>query len=306
MIARNDSSRPGQRRGIAMVIAAATLWGLAGTAAQVLFHADHFAPAWLVSVRMLLSGVVLVLWSSMRSPTATRQLLSKPSAWVSLILFSLIGLWGVQFTYFKAISAGNAASATLLQYIGPPLIVLYGALRDRLWPARSEFLAIALALIGTFLLVTDGHLQRLAVPLPAIVFGLLSALLLVFYTLQPLSLIRQFGAITIVGWGMLLGGLASLAAGPIWVVPHAWAARPEPLILIAFVVLGGTLAAFTLYLASLHYLKPSQTGLLATAEPVTAVLASMIFLHVHLGYWQIAGAAAIVFALASVSLASSR
>lgn len=289
-------SAPLRRRGMVMVLIAATLWGLSGTAAQVLFQHDHFTTAWLVSVRMLFSGVVLVVWRIFRQPTKTQALLTTPQLWPRLILFAVVGLFGVQFTYFKAIAQGTAASATLLQYLGPPMIVAYLAISTRRFPGRTATVAIILAFGGTMLLVTGGHFNRLQVPIMAVVWGILSALALVFYTLQPLFLIHRYGAIALVGWGMLVGGIASLAFEPIWRLPPTLF-TPSAFLLTFFVVVPGTLAAFTLYLASLSYLKPSETGLLATAEPVSAVTASMLFLHVHLDLGQIIGAACIVLAI---------
>jgi drug/metabolite transporter (DMT)-like permease len=39
----------------------------------------------------------------------------------SLIFFSILGMLGVQYTYFAAIKYGNAATATILQYWLLPL-----------------------------------------------------------------------------------------------------------------------------------------------------------------------------------------
>ncbi len=283
-----------------MVLFAATCWGLSGTASQVLFQHDHFHSAWLVTIRMLFSGIVLVIWGMLRKDSATRALIRQPRYWPSLLLFSVVGLLGVQYTYFKAIAAGNAASATLLQYLGPPMIVAYTALSARRSPSRTAWLAMALALLGTILLVTGGHFSRLAVPWPAVVWGIASALCLAFYTLYPTSLLRQFDSIAVVGWGMTIGGIASLSIGPVWTLSLGqWSLSAT--LLVGFVVLLGTLAAFSLFLASLHYLTPPEAGLLASAEPVSAVLAALMFLHVHMDSLAIAGAAAIVMAIIQLS-----
>ncbi len=289
-----------------MVLTAATFWGLSGTAAQVLFQRDHFSTAWLVALRMLVSGLALVIWHTfIKKDSRSRTLITDPSQWLNLALFGVVGLYGVQFSYFQAIARGNAATATLLQYLGPPMIVAYFSLSYRKAPPKGASFATLLALAGTLLLVTGAHLDRLEVPSSAIAWGLLSALLLAFYTLQPLALIQRYDAPLVVGWGMLVGAVVSLGVHPIWEIPaHFY--NPIPLFLTLFVVLLGTLAAFSLYLASLHHLHPSEAGLLATAEPVTAVTASMLFLHVHLDLGQLVGAAFIVLAIVWLSLRRPR
>lgn len=283
-----------------MVLTGATLWGLSGTAAQVLFHHDHIPVGWLVSVRMLVSGAVLSIWSALQTPSQTARLFKDRGAWIEILAFAVLGLVGVQLTYFHAIADGNAASATLLQYLGPPMIVGLVAINDRRSPGGPSLAAMGLSVAGTLLLVTGGHLYRLAVPPRAMVWGILSAIALAFYTLEPLRLIRRYGATIILGWGMLLGGLAASILSPAWIIPPQLNTG-DAVLLTAFVVLFGTLAAFTLYLASLHSLTPSETSLMATAEPVAAVTASMLFLHVHLDPYQIVGAAAIVLAIIRLS-----
>lgn len=308
MANQETSSQPphllnGRIRGMTMVLIGATLWGLSGTASQVLFHTDHFRAAWLVSIRMLVSGSVLIAWGLLHKNSTTRALMRHKSSWPRLLAFAVFGLLGVQYTYFKAIADGNAASATLLQYLGPPMIIGYLALSTRRLPKPSALAALSLAVAGTFLLATGGHLHRLEVPTPALAWGLASALCLTFYTLQPLPLIRRYDALAVVGGGMLIGGTVSLALGPVWTLPLGhWS--PSAWVLTAFVVVLGTLAAFSFYLASLHYLTPAETGLLATAEPVAAVLAAMLFLHVRLDLFGIVGALCIVFAVVALSRTS--
>lgn len=285
-----------------MVLTAATFWGLSGTAAQVLFQREHFSTAWLVTLRMLVSGLALVIWYTVfKKDPRSRALITNPSQWLNLALFGVVGLFGVQLSYFQAIARGNAATATLLQYLGPSMIVAYFALSYRKAPPKDAWMAMLLALAGTILLVSGAHLDRLAVPLPAIAWGLLSALLLAFYTLQPLTLIRKYDAPVVVGWGMLVGGAASFGVHPIWQIPSRLL-HPSALLLTLFVILLGTLAAFSLYLASLHHLHPSEAALLATAEPVAAVTASMLLLHVHLDLGQLIGATFIILAIVWLSL----
>ena len=298
-----QNSRPYRTRGIIMVLVASTLWGLSGTAAQVLFQHDHFQPGWLVTVRMLFSGAILVLWGLLRQDPTVRKLPLDRRMWLRLLIFAVVGLLAVQLSYFKAIADGNAASATLLQYLGPPMIVAYIALRHRKLPSRMASFAMILALFGTLLLVTGGQFDQLLVPGRALFWGVISALGLAFYTLQPISMLKQYQSVSVVGWGMLIGGIASLANSPIWRIPVPSITFSDWL-LIAFVVLLGTLAAFSLYLASLRYLEPSETGLLATAEPVAAVLVSMLFLNVRLNVLQGIGAICILLAIVQLSRGS--
>ena len=49
-----------------LVITAAMLWGVSGTVAQYLFQKKEFTPEWLVVIRLLISGIVLLIYSSIK------------------------------------------------------------------------------------------------------------------------------------------------------------------------------------------------------------------------------------------------
>ncbi|UOF92962.1 EamA family transporter [Fodinisporobacter ferrooxydans] len=265
-----------------MVLIGAILWGVSGTAAQVLFQNNGFQPAWLVTVRMGLSGLILVLFSMIGAGTQkTFVIWKRPKDVLYLVVFAVIGLIGVQYSFFVTIALSNAATATILQYLGPVAITLYLALRLRRMPNRWESLAVVLAFVGTCLLITDGRWNAISISPGAVSWGLISALALAFYTMFPQKLIKQYGSAIIVGWAMLIGSvLLSFVTHP-WRLQGTWSYWA--LELVTFVVLFGTLVAFYLYLESLRYITPSETSLLGCAEPLSSAFVAMMFLHVRLG-----------------------
>lgn len=97
-----------------------------------------------------------------------------------MILFGLFGMLAVQYTYFASIKEGNAAVATLLQYLAPIFITVYLLFKWNVRPSKIDFISITLSLVGTFLLLTNGSVHNLAVSTPAIIWGILSGLSLAF------------------------------------------------------------------------------------------------------------------------------
>ena len=69
-------------------------------------------------------------------------------------------------------------------------------------------MAIAFAVLGTFILVTHGDMGRLNISSTALFFGIASAFALAIYTVQPVKLLNKYNSAVIIGWGMLIGGLA--------------------------------------------------------------------------------------------------
>lgn len=158
-----------------MVVVAASLWGISGTAAQYLFQHSKMEVGWLVTVRLLASGVLFLLLALLgRNKQAVLDVWRSKYTVFHFILFGLFGMLGVQFTYFAAIETGNAAVATLLQYAAPLIIMGYYLVKLRKFPNRFEISAVFLTLFRTFLLLTNGSPQTLAVSKAGFFWGILS------------------------------------------------------------------------------------------------------------------------------------
>ncbi|MGJ1269509.1 EamA family transporter [Sphingobacterium spiritivorum] len=263
------------RNGILLGLSAATLWGIGGTLGQYLFEKRSINVEWLITVRLLISGSGLLILAQ----TTNRNIFSiwnNKKDLIQLLVFSIIGMLGVQYTYFAAIKHSNAATATVLQFAGPILIAIYLALKKKRFPKKLEFLAIILAVIGTFLLVTHGRIGTLSISATALFFGFASALTLAIYTLQPKRLLVKYNAAVVVGWGMLIGGLAFSFIKAPWQVNGEWDIYTFST--VAFIITFGTLIAFYSYLSAVKMIGGQKTSLLASAEPLVAVMLSVIWL----------------------------
>ena len=183
-----------QMKGILLAAGGASLWGGSGAAAQYLFEQTGITTSWLVAVRLLLAGIVLTTVSLLKTPQQVRRIVSNRRHLVSLIGFALLGMLNSQLTYFLAVKYSNAPTATVIQYLQPVIIIIWLAIAQRQWPRRIDCISIIIALIGTFLLVTGGHLGTLALTPAAIFWGLWCAVAAALYTLLPRPLLAKFNA----------------------------------------------------------------------------------------------------------------
>ncbi|NRZ58565.1 drug/metabolite transporter (DMT)-like permease [Clostridium beijerinckii] len=211
---------------------------------------------------------------------------------LSLIFFSVLGMLGVQYTYFAAIKYGNAATATILQYSSPVIITCYLAIRNKKIPKLKEIIAIGLAMLGTSFIITKGNIHSISISRLALFWGIASAFAAAFYTLQPRLLLRKWGSILVAGWGMLIGGISFSFIEQPWNCTGIWSTNS--ILAIIFVVLFGTLIAFTCFLESLNYIKPTESSILSSAEPLSAAILSVLWLHEELGIAQWIGTACII------------
>lgn len=279
----------GHLRGLLYALLGCSFFGLSGVAAQVLFQYYHVTPQWLVTLRMVGAGSVLLLWLR---PTFPRKRV------ILFICFALVGVAGVQYTYFSTIAYTNAATATFLQYLGIPLIALYEIvfLRRKLTLART--LALFMALLGAFLLILGGHNESIALgtnPL-IILLGTSVALAAAVFIVGSAFFTSELGAWPTTTWGLLLGGMMTVFWAPPWEVQPAGNLVIFAL-LVLFVVFIGTLAAFGFFLTSLKYISATEAGIAATMEPVSAAIASFALLHVILYPLQYLGGFLILIAV---------
>ncbi|WP_018883123.1 EamA family transporter [Paenibacillus massiliensis] len=281
-------------RGIFFIITGAIFWGIGGTVAKKLFQQYGIDMGWLVTIRLLIAGGLLLgVHTCKRGLAATFEIWSHRKLSIQLIIFGVVGMLGVQYTYMASIDRGNAAVATLLQYLAPVMIIIYVAIRKYAMPTRKDLYTVVLALLGCFLLLTNGSLSQLSVPPDAVIWGVLSGVALAFYTLYAVRFLESYDSLVIVGWAMMIGGAALSIIHPPW---HMGAANLplEAYIYLIFVILFGTMLAFWMYVESLNSLSPKESSLLGSLEPLAAVLTTVFWLHDSFGWVQWLGTVCIL------------
>lgn len=286
--------------GLIMAIGSAIFWGISGTCAQFLFEQKAFDPGWLVCWRMLIAGMILVIFSLSEKNSDTFRIWRKPMDAIRLLLFSIFGMVAVQFTYFYSISLSNAATATVLQYTGPLLVVAFYALKNRRWPILAEYASLALALVGTFLLVTHGSFDTLVISEKALLWGFLSAIALAFYTIQPVGLLRTYYPATITGWGMLLGGIAFAPFSNPWEMQGIW--DLEASLAFAYIILFGSVLAFYFFLKSVTIIGATTASLLCSVEPLAAAGVAVVWLGIYFGPMDWLGTSCILITIVLLTL----
>ncbi len=288
--------------GIIFVLMGASFWGIGGTAANYLFETADISVNWFVSTRLVISGILLLGIQLLLTGRKTVFTIWKnPQKRLSLIIFSLLGMLLVQYSYMASIAEGNAAVATLLQYLAPIYIIIWVIFRGHQRLHVSDVIAILLTIIGTLLLLTNGSFKGLSVPGIAIVWGIISGLSLAFYTLYARNLLRFYSSVTVVGWAMIIAGVCMNIIHPIWrVETQDWSAATIGV--LGFSIIFGTTLAFWMFIKSLEYLEAKETTLLGTVEPLTAVVSSIIWLSIPFGLWQVIGMALILILVVYLSL----
>ena len=287
-------------KGLFLVTSGALLWGVSGTVAQYLFQDENFTPEWLVVMRMLLSGILLLIIGVIKGDKNIFGIWKRKDNAIRLILFGLLGMLGVQYTYFAAINHGNAATATILQYLSPIIITFYMCIHNKKLPTSKQMICVTMAMLGTFLIITKGNMNSLSISKLAVFWGIASAFASALYTLQPVKLIKEYGSICTVGWGMLIGGTALSFINSPFNCSGNWSFKS--ISAVVFVVIFGTLIAFSCYLESLKYIEPYEASILGCVEPLSAALLSIMFLNVKFSGIQWLGSLLIIATVSVLSV----
>jgi drug/metabolite transporter, DME family len=282
------SRRRGEGAGLVAVGLAAALFALAGAVASRLFDAG-VPPVELAEIRAAIALCGLLLLPAARRPprTSPRPLLVAALG-VSLAVVTLL--------YYVAIAHLPVTVAIVLQYSGPALVVAWVALVTRRRPPPRILASLAAALAGVVLVSELPLAGGISIDLVGLGAGLGSAVMFAAYTLLSERVEPVYGP----GGTMLRGFAVATALWVLFQAPQGLPAavfRVQHLPGVLFVGLGGTLAAFLLYVWGVARIRSERAAIAATLEPVLASLVAWTWLDQSLSPWQIAGGVLVVGAV---------
>lgn len=293
-------------KGILFTVAGGVFWGLSGNFGQYLFEEKGLNAHWLVSVRLLTAGIAMLLFTAFNAESRKNifQICRGKRNIFELLIFSVLGMLGCQLTYYVTIEVSNACTAIVLQYTSPVLIMLYLALKNRKLPVKSEMIALLLVVSGTFFLATHGNIHGLAISKKALVWGLSSAVTVVFYNLVPVRLMNKYGTLTVLGWGMLIGGIILSIFTKPWIVPGVW--DYKTVTALVFLILMGTVFAFSAYLYGVRLIGAGKASLFAAAEPLTSATVGVLFMNVIMTGMDVLGLVCILLGVGVLSVGKEK
>lgn len=233
---------------------------------------SKITPIWLTQIRLIISGIVLLIIATILHQKPFSVLKDKKNTF-HIIAYGVFGLLPVQVFYFIAIEMANASIATILQFIGPFFVLTYLAVTHQQVLRKLDVVAAILAFIGVFLLSTHGNFNQLAITPLALFFGLLSALGEASYTLIPIKLVKRVSSLVVTGWGMLFVGIGLMIVYPQFpAIPNT----PRVWLDVSAIIIIGTIIPFQIMANALRYVKPSTVSLLDAFEPLSATVGSVL------------------------------
>lgn len=292
-------------KGIIMIIIGSMLWGATGPMMEWVLSSSYMSVSFMLTIRLLVAGF-LILCFLVVTKRDIYAIWKQPYWWIKLVIFSVFGMLGVQYTFVAAIHASNAVLATLLQFLAPIFVVLYVSFSQKMFPPRYQIFGILGTLMGLFLLLTNGSISNLLVSPVALLWGLGVGLTFAFYTLYPTSVMNEWGVLVVIGWSMLIGGLLLGFSKGFWEFKqYALLAESDTNLMLLAIIFFGTIA-FILFLSSMKYISPVETSILSSFEPLTAMFISVIWLGSVLAGVQIIGIILMILCVVWLSIEGNR
>ncbi len=270
-------------------------WGISGTLGAYLISRKNLTANWIIPYRLILAGIIMLVYLYFRDKEKLFLIWKSKVDAVKIILFGTFGMLGTQYTYFKTIQYSNAGVATVLQYFGPTLILVYTCFNEKRIPKKYELSALILSISGIFILATHGNTRHLQISFEALSWGLTSAITLVFYTVQPIKLIKKYATMPVIAWGMFIGGIIlSLFTKP-W--NESGIFDFSTFLAFAMIIFLGTIVSFAIYLYGVSIIGATKGSMIACIEPVAATFFSAVFLGTNFSFLDLIG---FVFVLSTV------
>ncbi|GEO73784.1 DMT family permease [Levilactobacillus namurensis DSM 19117] len=284
-------------KGIFWATVASAMFGISGTVLQFISQGQNIPASWFLSTRTLGAGVVLLVISLILYGKKTFAVFRSWAEIGWLLAYAFIGLGANLLTFYLAVQTGNAAAATILQYLSPLFIVLGSLLFKHEHPLRSDMIAFIVALLGVFLAITRGNLAQLAIPLSSLLWGIGSGITAAGYVVLPRNLIRDHGhaPVTVLGWGTFLASIGFNLVHPVWVnMPPITGTLVGSM---STVILVGTILPFGLLLYSSHFAPSDVISIVDATQPVITFVLSILFLSLKITLAEVIGSVLVIVAI---------
>lgn len=271
-------------RGASMAVAASAGFATLAVFGRSAFEAGMSANT-LLQWRFGIAAVVMALLGRFRHPLPGR---------LRLLLFGSGFVYTAQTSfYFAALQRITAGTTSLLLYLAPLFVVIYGRVFLGRRATRSQLLGVLLGLIGLGIIV--GLPSEADSSLVGIALGAAGGAVLAWYVLAGELLFAEVPPMVTAAHTMA-GAAVGFVAVDLFDGQIALPTGLRHWSLIAVVVVIPTLVSIPLLFAAITRLGAGPTAVISNAEPVFTVIYAAIFLSEPLGASQAVGAAFILVA----------
>ncbi|WP_066636709.1 DMT family transporter [Desulfolucanica intricata] len=258
--------------GYLMVIMAGCAWGSLGIVGKLLF-AGGFEPLSAVWFRIAISFAALLIIMLLFKRAELRVKIK------DLLFFALFGLICVStfnVVYFYTVNLTTVSTAAILLYTAPAFVVVLSRYIFGEFITSRKLISLLLSMLGCFFVVKGYDPTAVKLNLPGILCGLLSGLTYALYTIFAKKSLNKYSPWTVILYTQCFGLLfLSLVNSPLALLSGRYSLTTWGE--LVFLGLISTLFAYICYNQGLRYIEPGKVSIIATIEPVVAVVLAYVF-----------------------------
>lgn len=280
--------------GLALVAAAALLWATIGLFTPALL--DHGLTAFQIAFwRALLGGACFAVHAVARR----RLVIRSRDDVIGMVMFGVVSVGVFYAALAMAIDLGGVSLAWVLLYTAPGwvavgAVVMLGEHIDR---RRAALIISTMAGVA---LVAVGGGKGVTISVASLTWGLLSGLSYASWYIGGKRFLARYDPVTISAWTLLTGAAVLLPFGGVLVASsRGW------LLLVGLSVVS-TYLPVLMYYSGLRSVDASRAAIVATVEPVAALLIGATVGRERLGALAAVGAIVVLVAAALASVRRDR
>lgn len=287
-----------------MIFIAVTFWGGSASLAKYLFASNPKIETLIISqTRSTFSFFLLACYFALMERSVfriERRDIGK---------FAVLGVLGIavtNFAYYFTVQESTVATAILIQYTAPVLVMLYSVAVSREEQIQGiKVLSLILALSGCYLAVSGGPAAEIRLSGWVLVSGIASSVCFAFLLIASKRILRRYSTWTMLVYSFGFAGVFWLFVNPPWKIAAAEYSMSDWGILWLFAIVS-ILIPHSLFTTSLKTLEASTAGIASTLEPVIAIVIAYFALGEALQGIQMIGAVAVVAAVVLLQIAPRR
>jgi drug/metabolite transporter (DMT)-like permease len=275
------------------------VWGFTWIAIKI--AVASVPPLFLAGSRFFVAGALLLLWRRYSARAGEKQRGIERADWPSVLIAAMLVIvltYSLLFWGTQRVASGLAAVLNLA--LTPVALFAIGLAHGEERFERRRLAAIAVGVAGLVILFWPDGSRRAGgeiAGMAAIVGGTLAYC---WGSVLSRPLLRRLGPEAVSGWTCLIGGLAliglSAVLEPIERATFVAFVAPPVLAGWLFLVVFGSLVAFTIYLRLVRDWGASRAGLYAFVSPAIAVATGVLVSGERLRPSELAGMAIMLLA----------
>jgi len=218
-----------------------------------------------------------------------------------MVLLGVLGVAASNYLYYLAIERTNVATAIILQYCAPVLVLVYMVVRGLQRATWKRVSAVALAFVGSVFAIGVGGGSQLHLNFVGVAAAILAAVAFSFYNVSGHNILTRYDHWTVLLYTTFSAALFWLIVNPPWKVlaAHYSAFQWGYLMLFAMV---SSLLPFSFYFAGLQHLEPTRAIVTSCLEPVFSIGIAALVLHEGVRALQGVGVAIVLLAIVLIQM----